>query len=845
MTIFEKLSLKAINDDYFEELYYKAELIYANTFFQVDCSKLDDKEVVDLLRFSDILSRSNNVEAQNKAYKIISLLVDDYKDETFFRTVANSVFVKLGNFPAIEYIGKYSQESDGASVELALEKSVKETFQKVHASDYVFTDAQYQIFESLKCNNHFSFSGPTSLGKSFIINAFIRYLVDEHKGTDNIIILVPTRALINQTVINLKKEFSSIENYKILAHPAVSEPFKTDKMHYIFVFTPERLVAYLSDGNNPKIDYLFVDEAQKIISEKDSRSPLYYHAILQAERKSIKLYFASPNIPNPEVFLQLFEKSTDESISVKSSPVAQNRFFIDLVEKKSMMFSDVNDESYIDLNFEIDDFNFWLKKLSANQKSIVYCNTKVDTIQYALSFAKTLPDKNDDKIDEVISIIEEHLHKRYYLIDCLKKGVAFHFGNLPQRIREKVEILFSDKAIDYMFCTSTLLEGVNLPAKNIFILNNAIGLTKFSDIDFWNLAGRSGRLAKELSGNIICTRIVDKNNRWRNPDKDLSVVRSKDIKPIKPLVINGQKNFYRNIEAALTDGVFSRKNASANEISVWNHYANIALIHELRSDDSALRSNFVSKNENAKDILQKEKKKNTVPDKILSSSSMIKAKYQNRVCNDSSLSEKVLSSEVNYDTVLNNLEMLCDFYSWEDEESSGHNPMCRSRDTLKYYAVLMTNWINATPLNRIITSTITYYSEKRVIWDVNELVTFYPSSQNHINMVINQIISDIDNVLRFKIKNYFSNYHDLLNHKLGEDNSGPNWADFLEYGTTDYRVIELQNMGIPRHLANYLLENSISFFKFDKGVLMSFDRDGLLDSMDKSSTEFKELIEVV
>ena len=845
MNIFDKLFLKSINDEYFEELYYKAELVYANTFFQVDCRKLDDKEVVDLLRFSDILSRSNNVEAQNKAYKIISLLVDDYKDEVFFRTVANSVFVKLGNFPAIEYIGKYSQESDGASVELALEKSVKETFQKVHASDYVFTDAQYQIFESLKCNNHFSFSGPTSLGKSFIINAFIRYLVDEHKGTDNIIILVPTRALINQTVINLKKEFSSIENYKILAHPAVSEPFKTDKTRYIFVFTPERLVAYLSDGNNPKIDYLFVDEAQKIISEKDSRSPLYYHAILQAERKSIKLYFASPNIPNPEVFLQLFEKSTDESISVKSSPVAQNRFFIDLVEKKSMMFSDVNDESYIDLNFEIDDFNFWLKKLSANQKSIVYCNTKVDTIQYALSFAKTLPDKNDDKIDEVISIIEEHLHKRYYLIDCLKKGVAFHFGNLPQRIREKVEILFSDKAIDYMFCTSTLLEGVNLPAKNIFILNNAIGLTKFSDIDFWNLAGRSGRLAKELSGNIICTRIVDKNNRWRNPDKDLSVVRSKDIKPIKPLVINGQKNFYRNIEAALTDGVFSRKNASANEISVWNHYANIAFIHELRADDSALRSNFVSKNENAKGILQKEKKKNSVPDKILSSSSMIKAKYQNRVCNDSGLSEKVLSSEVNYDTVLNNLEMLCDFYSWEDEESSGHNPMCRSRDTLKYYAVLMTNWINATPLNRIITSTITYYSEKRVIWDVNELVTFYPSSQNHINMVINQIISDIDNVLRFKIKNYFSNYHDLLNHKLGEDNSGPNWADFLEYGTTDYRVIELQNMAIPRHLANYLLENSIDFFKFDKGVLMSFDRDGLLDSMDKSSTEFKELIEVI
>ena len=43
-----------------------------------------------------------------------------------------------------------------------------------------------------------------------------------------------------------------------------------------------------------------------------------------------------------------------------------------------------------------------------------------------------------------------------------------------------------------MFCTSTLLEGVNLPAKNIFIFSNAIGNSKFSDVDFWNLAGRAG-----------------------------------------------------------------------------------------------------------------------------------------------------------------------------------------------------------------------------------------------------------------------------------------------------------------------------------------------------------------
>ncbi len=201
-----------------------------------------------------------------------------------------------------------------------------------------------------------------------------------------------------------------------------------------------------------------------------------------------------------------------------------------------------------------------MKFLSDGQSSLVYCNTKADTIQYALSVAKSLPDKNDERIDEVVSVIKEHLHEKYYLIDCLKKGIAFHFGNLPQRIREKVEVLFVEKVIDYVFCTSTLLEGVNLPAKNIFILSNAIGLRKFTDVDFWNLAGRAGRLTKELSGNIICTRVELKKNRWSDPDKDLEVVKNKNISPISSAIITGKKNFFENVEATLTDADLQGKN---------------------------------------------------------------------------------------------------------------------------------------------------------------------------------------------------------------------------------------------------------------------------------------------
>ncbi len=845
MSLFDELSEKALDDDYFKELFCKAEIHAASDFFQIEKKELDEKEFLDLMRFADLLSRSKEHEAQNKAYKIISLLVNDFKESSLFTTFANSVLTKLGNFPAIKFLEENCEASGGQSLELVFERYIKEIYQKVPGSGFIFTDAQYQIFEHLKNSNHFSFSGPTSLGKSFILNAFIRNLIVDEKINENIIILVPTRALINQTLLQLKKEFIEIKDYRVLTHPTVPDTFKTESSRYIFVFTPERLVAYLSNSDNPKVGYLFIDEAQKVISETDSRSPLYYHAILQAERKSIKLYFASPNIPNPEIFLKLFEKSTDESINIKSSPVAQNRYFLDLLDRRCTLYSDVGSEQNISLDFTDNSFFYWLEQLSDGHSSIIYCNTKTDTAEKALSFSETLPDKNDERIDEVISVIKDHLHEKYFLIDCLKKGVAFHFGNLPQRIRAKIEILFVDKVIDYVFCTSTLLEGVNLPAKNIFILNNAIGLTKFSDIDFWNLAGRAGRLAKELSGNIICTRIEDKNNRWKNPEKDLLVLKNRDIAPVRPFITNGQKNFFHNVEAALTENNFTRKNPSSNEKNVWNHYANIALIHEIRSEDSALRSNFINKVETAKKNLRDISAANDVPEKILSSYTVIKAKYQNRIYNHDNLIGKVLPSDISYDSVLSSLEILCDFYSWDEEEASGRNPMFRSRNSLKYYAVLMSSWMNSMPLSRMISTSIKYHSDTGEIWDVDKLVSFSSTNKYHINLVINEIISNVENILRFKLKNYFGNYYDLLVEKLGKEQAGSNWGEFLEYGTNDIRIIELQNISIPRHLASYLLENYAEFFLFEKNILISVQKEKLLEKMDKSSVEFKELVEVL
>lgn len=88
MTWLESLVSRALNDPYLSDLTRKLELKYAHIFlYQRDDIDLTDKEFNDVLRFADILSRSNEAVGRNKAYKIISLLYDSYKDDQHTNTL--------------------------------------------------------------------------------------------------------------------------------------------------------------------------------------------------------------------------------------------------------------------------------------------------------------------------------------------------------------------------------------------------------------------------------------------------------------------------------------------------------------------------------------------------------------------------------------------------------------------------------------------------------------------------------------------------------------------------------------------------------------------------------------
>lgn len=424
MNIIDEMAKDAVVDKYFLRLFQTLEKMYWDKLLfdeQISVNKLSPSEYVDILTFADILSLSSDAQHKNYALKIISCLKCFYENDTRYIYYSQGIMVRLGNFPGFALLN--NSDNNELPFDISLEKSFKEIINKDPYSDKVFTDAQFQLLEELLDKNHFSFSGPTSFGKSFILTSYIKYLMMNNKRGLNIAFVVPTRALVSQTLKKFKSIFDGIDGYYLSSSPDIPALFCSSNAHYIFVFTPERLLHYFSAANNPSIEYVFVDEAQKILSE-DTRAVVYYHAISLAERKSCKLFFSSPNISNVDVFLKLFNKTSDETETISESPVCQSRLFIDMLEKKNIIFSDLNEELiYADYDFP-DNLYALIRDISKrvdnkNPKSLIYCNTIEDTINCAKKMIEVLDLEKSDDLNKAAKEIADFIHPDYYLVrDC-------------------------------------------------------------------------------------------------------------------------------------------------------------------------------------------------------------------------------------------------------------------------------------------------------------------------------------------------------------------------------------------------------------------------------------------
>lgn len=500
------------------------------------------REIKILAEWGNMLASSSDIESRKKALYIASTL--PYISESDSINLSCLLILrKLGNFPAMQLIEKMigiEQYKDSLGVialieAYAIESLNTETF---FGQEFLLTNFQKKVFELVKESSGVSVSAPTSAGKSFIFSKIILNLIYNVKGATAIYI-VPTRALIRQVMNDFIDGINqlNLNNIYIGCTSEIDNLLDDNEKSNILVLTQERLFQLCAKANIKKLKtkLIVVDEAHNI--DNDGRGVLLEGALkyTQSIWPCAQMMFSSPLISNPEKLLQVFNiKKSAYDVDIFPL-VRQNILKVKRIGNELIIHVDSQSKEIevarIPFNYVEDSKALLLAKVTTtlwnNQSSIIYANEPMlstDIIRELINSDK-FPLSNDERLNEFADFIEEHIAERYELADFIRRGLAFHFGALPAVVRAGIEDLFKVGAIKIVSCTSTLLEGLNMPAKNIFMFKPEKGKNKAIDkLSFWNLAGRAGRMGNDLVGNVICIEL----DTWK--ENPLSGERLKKIK---------------------------------------------------------------------------------------------------------------------------------------------------------------------------------------------------------------------------------------------------------------------------------------------------------------------------
>ena len=138
-------------------------------------------------------------------------------------------------------------------------------------------------------------------------------------------------------------------------------------------------------------------------------------------------------------------------------------------------------------------------------------------------------------------------------------------------------------------------------------------------------------------------------------------------------------------------------------------------------------------------------------------------------------------------------------------------------DKIKYYSVILIQWMEGKGLHEINRAAIKYYQTNGgnlVSYEPNYHLEAYNDSPQHKNQVINEVMKDIEKIINYKLSMYFLRMSETIIEIHGENALKNDWYEYVEYGTNNNYIIQLQKYGFLREEALELLKQPlISFIK--------------------------------
>ncbi|MBY6208367.1 MULTISPECIES: DEAD/DEAH box helicase [Halomonas] len=374
---------------------------------------------------------------------------------------------------------------------------------KQHKEEFgeYLTPVQASVRRAVNENKIVSISAPTSAGKSYSIRDFIA----EEDG--DVVVIVPSRALIAEYVHTMKQKFNGDKN--VMISTFVDVIFKSRNPRRIFILTPERGRDLFSMNLNLNIKAFFFDEAQ--VSEEGERGVIFDVLVRRVKThfEAAKLIFAHPFVENPEAQLKKHNVPEVDGYSRSYTHGSVGKIFIyQHKNKKYYYFSPFIERGHqikkcVEHEQRFSDFAF-----DGTHSVLVYVSkASIYNGKYIEPFRKYIDsyvNVDSPEAEEIINTIEHLLgadndEHNSELVALLRKGIVIHHGSVPLEVRFLVEDLIRKGHAKICFATSTLAQGVNMPFDIVWLDNMRIlGDSEQSrSLSFKNLIGRAGRLSKK------------------------------------------------------------------------------------------------------------------------------------------------------------------------------------------------------------------------------------------------------------------------------------------------------------------------------------------------------------
>ncbi len=396
---------------------------------------------------------------------------------------------------------------------------------------------------------------PTSSGKTLIAEFRILQALNQFDAESGwVAYLAPTRALVNQLTLRLRRDFADLGIAVEKLSPALEvdgleaallTETKPQERFRLLVATPEKFDMMIRGGWEQRIKrpltLVVVDEAHGLASPKRGLKLELLLATINRECRSAQFLLLTPFVPNAREIAEWLDPDNNRNFELGMDWVPNDRVIaIALPEKGKARGAfhiayrtvhttrntlaipeDIGSRKSRPLGLSWSQAKNSPGKLAAAVAHLLQSRGTVIVLvgqpQYSWGVAELLKaeEYGQSGNNENIQLVQQFLHHEmgadFPLISLLDYGIGVHHSGLSEDTRTLIEWLTENGELRVLVATTTIAQGLNFPVSGVVFATHQYPYGQdMPSEDFWNISGRAGRIDQGDLG-IIALAGTDEN----------------------------------------------------------------------------------------------------------------------------------------------------------------------------------------------------------------------------------------------------------------------------------------------------------------------------------------------